>query len=95
MMFAVTCFDKPDHASVRTANRPAHLEYLKANAASIRIAGPLLTDDGGGMVGSLLLVEAPDRAAAEAVLSDDPYAKAGLFASTDIRPWRWVIGAPA
>ncbi len=95
MMFAVTCLDKPGHAAVRAANREAHLAFLKSHPESIRAAGPFLTEDGSGMVGSLLIVEGEDRAAVERLLAQDPYAEAGLFASTEIRPWRWVIGAPA
>lgn len=95
MLFAVTCFDKPGHAAVRTDNRAAHLEFLKANAGAVKIAGPMLTDDGTGMVGSLLVIEADDRAALDAMMEADPYAKAGLFERVEIRPWRWVIGNPA
>lgn len=95
MMFAVTCIDKPGHAETRAANRDAHLAFLKANAAAFRAAGPFLSDDGTAMVGSLLIVEAADRAALDTLLAGDPYAGAGLFASVEIRPWRWVIGAPA
>ena len=25
---------------------------------------------------------------------NDPYAKAGLFASVEIRPWKWLIKNP-
>lgn len=94
MLFAVTCLDKPGHLQVRLDNRPAHLEYLKANAAAVKIAGPLLTDDGEGMVGSFLVYDAENRAAVDALLAADPYAKAGLFESVTVRPWRWSVGNP-
>ncbi|WP_181703413.1 YciI family protein [Chthonobacter albigriseus] len=94
MLFAVTCIDKTGHAAVRTDNRSSHLEFLKANADAVKIAGPMLTDDGAGMVGSLLVIEAADRSALDALLAEDPYAKAGLFERIEIRPWRWVIGNP-
>ncbi|WP_181705087.1 YciI family protein [Chthonobacter rhizosphaerae] len=94
MLFAVTCIDKPGHAGVRTENRAAHLDFLKANADAVKIAGPFTSDDGSAMVGSLLVVEAADRAALDALLAADPYAAAGLFERVEIRPWRWVIGNP-
>jgi uncharacterized protein len=94
MLFVVTCLDKPGHAQVRADNRAAHLAYLKENEAAVKIAGPLLDEAGSGMVGSLLVVEAPDRSALDELLARDPYATAGLFAGVEIRPWRWVIGAP-
>lgn len=95
MLFVAVCLDKPDHLQLRLDVRPAHLEWLKANAARIKTAGPFLTEDGQGMVGSLLVFEAEDRASVEALAASDPYAAAGLFASVDIRPWRWAVGAPA
>ena len=30
----------------------------------------------------------------EAMADADPYAVAGLFASVDIRPWKWLIRNP-
>ncbi|MBH0237917.1 YciI family protein [Methylobrevis albus] len=95
MLFAVSCLDKPGHAEVRTDNRPAHVAWLKANGAAIKAAGPYLSDDGAVMNGSLLIVEAEDRAALDALLAQDPYLHADLFDSVTVRPWKWVIGAPA
>jgi uncharacterized protein YciI len=89
-MFVLICRDKPGHLEVRKANRDAHLAYL-AETGIVRLAGPLL-DDAGAMVGSMLAIEAPDRAGAEAFAAADPYAKAGLFASVEIMGWKKVIG---
>lgn len=94
MYFLLLCVDKPDHLPVRLANREAHLAYARETGA-VRIAGPTTTDDGSAMNGSLLVIEVADRAAAEAFVAGDPYGKAGLFASVTIKPWKWVIGAPA
>ena len=41
------------------------------------------------------MIEAADKAAAAAIAADDPYAKAGLFDSVEIRPWNWVFNKPA
>lgn len=90
MLFAITCTDKPGALELRMATRPAHLEHLKANETSLVLVGPLL-DAEGKPAGSLLVVEADDRAAAEAFASADPYAKAGLFESVVIRPFRTVF----
>lgn len=90
MLFMFHCVDKAGAADVRTANRADHLAYLEANADRIFAAGPLLSDDQSGMVGSLLIVECADAAAADAFAVNDPYAKAGLFDSVTIRPWRRV-----
>lgn len=89
MIFALICTDKPGSLAVRQASRPTHLDYLRNREADLHFAGPLL-DPEGNPCGSLLLIEAADRAAAESFAAGDPYAKAGLFESTVIRPIRQV-----
>ena len=93
MLFVFYCKDKPGHEEVRRANRMAHLDYLEAHKAQILVAGPLLAEpaDGSAMVGSLLILDVPDRAAAGAFAAADPYAKAGLFETVSIHPWRKVL----
>ncbi|WP_334175038.1 YciI family protein [Pseudoxanthobacter sp.] len=91
MLFAVTCFDKPDALPARLSARPAHLEWIDANKAQIRLAGPLLDPKGENPLGSLLVVEAGDLAAAESLLAGDPYRAAGVFAEVEVRPWRMTV----
>ncbi len=95
MLFAVHCLDKPGHAHVRAANRDAHLANLKALGDTLKAAGPLLSDDGTQMVGSLLLIDADSRDAVQAICAADPYAQAGLFETTIIRPYKLVLGTLA
>ena len=90
MLFAVICDDRPGALEVRNANRAAHLDYLKATGV-VAQAGPFL-DDEGKMRGSLVVIDVPDRAAAEAWAGCDPYGLAGLFAKVEIRAWNKVIG---
>ncbi|WP_340116269.1 YciI family protein [Pelagibius sp. 7325] len=91
MLFVLYCLDKPGHSDVRAANRPDHLDYLKSKLDSIVIAGPLLGDDGESVVGSMLVIDAADRAGAEGFAAGDPYAKAGLFESVAIKPYKKVL----
>jgi len=93
MLFAIICHDKKDHGHVRAENRPAHLEHLKAHADNAYVVGPMLSDDGESMVGSLLIMDMADREAVEEFAANDPYAKAGLFESVTIAPWKKVIPA--
>ena len=51
--------------------------------------GPLLSDDGTEWVGSAMLVELPHRAAVEAMLAGEPYAKAGMYADVEIHDWQF------
>lgn len=90
MQFAIYCLDKPDSTAVRAQARAAHLEYVDRHADKIVLAGPVLSDDGKDMIGSLLIMEFPDKAAAERFTQEDPYRKAGLFKSVEIRPFRKV-----
>jgi uncharacterized protein YciI len=94
MYFVVHCTDQSDHLHVRVSTRPSHLTWIEANRTHIRIAGPLLAADQETPIGTLMIVECPDLQSAQELIAQDPYAVAGLFAATDIRPWRWTIGAP-
>lgn len=92
MYFVGILADHDGALPVRMENRPAHLEWLKT--VPVPIAGPFL-DEKGDMIGTLIVVEAENEAEARALLATDPYAKAGLFKSLDLRPWRWGWGKPA
>jgi uncharacterized protein YciI len=89
MLFAISAIDKPDSFGLRAATRETHVGYLDSIVAQMLVAGPVLNADGQS-IGSLLIVEAENQAAAEAFAAADPYAKAGLFASVTIRPYRLV-----
>lgn len=89
MLYAVICRDKPGHLQTRLDTRAAHLAYIEETGI-VRMAGPFLED--GQMCGSLVIVEADDLAAAQAWTANDPYAKAGLFASATVTEWKKVIG---
>ena len=92
-LFVISCIDKPDSLSVRMAARDAHLAYANTGEkpVKVKLGGPYL-DSKGNMAGSLLIVDAPDRSAVDQFLRDDPYVKAGLFQSVDIRPYRVTVG---
>jgi hypothetical protein len=93
LLFVALCLDRPGQLELRLATRDAHLAFLARHAAQVKLGGPFLDAAGEKPVGSMLIVEAADEAAAHALLADDPYAAAGLFASVELRPWRRVVGA--
>ena len=93
MLFALLCTDKPQSLDLRMEVRAAHVKYLESLGASLKAAGPFTSDD-GQPTGSLVIIEAADRAEAKAITDADPYARAGLFASVDIRAWKWTIKNP-
>ncbi len=91
MLFCLYNLDQPDSQAVRQAHRPAHVAYLERQGERLVAAGPLLSDDGQAMIGSLIILDCADRGEAEAFAAGDPYAAAGLFATVTIRPWRRVF----
>jgi uncharacterized protein YciI len=92
MLFVITAFDWPGALERRLQVRPAHLEYLAGRAGRIKVGGPLLNDN-DQPIGSLLIIEADDRAAADAFAAGDPYRIEGVFERVEIRPWRAALGA--
>jgi uncharacterized protein YciI len=93
MLFALLCTDKPNSLDLRMQVRPEHLTYLESLGSSLKAAGPFTSDE-GQPIGSLVIIEAADRAAAQVMAANDPYAKAGLFAAVEIKPWKWLIKNP-
>ncbi|MFM2279261.1 MAG: protein YciI [Pseudomonadota bacterium] len=95
MLYAMICQDKPGALQLRLDTRPTHVDYLNGlNAAgTLKFAGPFL-DGEGKPNGSLVVVEAETIEAAKAIADADPYAKAGLFASVEVRAWNWVFNKP-
>ena len=90
-LFAITSRDKPDHLDLRMNTRESHLVHLRSLGDRLIAAGPTLDGDGKPN-GSLVVIDAADAAAAEAFAANDPYAKAGLFAVTDVSPWNALLG---
>ncbi len=93
-MFCVMCLDKPDSESLRLENRQAHLEYVMTQDY-VEVGGPLMSDDGATMIGSLLLLHTQDRTVAEGFVENDPYNKAGLFRAVEIHRFNHLLGALA
>jgi len=91
MLFAIHCLDKPLSTGLRAVTRDAHLSYVAHTGESVRIAGPLLAEDGERMAGSFIVLEAETIDQARAWNANDPYMKVGLFESVDIHAFRWTI----
>lgn len=93
-LFVLYALDKPEIGpDIRAKNRADHLEWAKSLGDALRIGGPLFGDDGETMIGSLMVFEFECVDMLKSILKTDPYAKAGLFQSQDIRPYKWVLGA--
>ncbi len=85
MLFTIFCIDKPGMAEKRAAAMPGHVEYLNQSSIKNIMSGPLMDDAMENIVGSLYVVDAPDRAAIEEFQKDDPLVKADIWHSVEIR----------
>ena len=88
MLYIIYQEDHPDGAAVRAANRDAHFAYLEKNRDILFLGGALLAEAGTTRTGSVLVINVPDRAAAEAFSRDEPFRKAGLFSTVKISRMR-------
>ena len=82
MLFAIHALDRAGALPARLANYDAHKAFLSDTArfgVKIVMSGPLVADDGQTMIGSLFLIDAPDRGAVEAFNRADPFAAAGIW----------------
>ena len=99
MIYIFSLIDRPDSAALRQRVRPEHKAYLAGMAERIAFAGPLVSDDGQTMLGSLLAIDFDSREAAHAWLADEPFTRAGLYASISIHAfvnlWPQKTGFPA
>lgn len=93
MLFVVIAADRPGALPKRLAARPAHLDYWNGTGA-VKIAGAMLTEQraDGDPKGSILIIDAPDRQAVDAMLAQDPYTLADVFESVRIELLRPGLG---
>lgn len=98
MIFAFHLIDRPNAGELRLRVRPEHKAYLAAVAGRIAFAGPLTEDDGQTMIGSLLVIDFDNRAAAEQWAAEEPFTKAGVYQTMSILPftnlWPQKAGFP-
>jgi uncharacterized protein YciI len=69
----------------------AHESYFASYGASFIFRGPIRSADGADNIGTALLLELPDRAAADKFWNEEPFARNGGYAR-DARIIRWVFG---
>lgn len=98
MIFVFHLIDKPNAIAMRLELRPIHKDYLAKMADKVAFAGPLKSDDGKDMIGSLLAIDFPDRAAANEWIRNEPFTKAGVYATVSVYPfenlWPQKVGFP-
>ena len=88
--FIVHSIDVPGSDALRAPLVEAHRDYMAQHADVMIARGRLMSDDGETVVGSALLLDVADRAAAEALWADEPFNGAGVYYQATIE--RWMFG---
>lgn len=96
MLFAFIGTDKPGMLQTRLDVRPDHVEFLNDlnSRGALKFAGPFLDKD-EKPCGSIVVIDVADRSEAEKIFSSDPYAKAEIFAMSEIKRWNWTFNNPS
>lgn len=96
MQFLVIARDGTDEDALerRLQVRPSHLESIAplVGSGNVLVGGAMLSGS-GDMIGSMLLMDFPDRAALDAWLEADPYVTGGVWKEIEIKPFRTAVGA--
>ena len=90
--YALIGHDGPHSLELRKQHRDAHITNLRAldQAGRVRHAGPLL-DDSGAPCGSVVIFEAENLQAAQALAARDAYVTEGIFERYEVRETRIVF----
>ncbi|MDY6948469.1 MAG: YciI family protein [Pseudomonadota bacterium] len=87
-MYVAVLITRPEKASLRETFKPAHDAYWDTRMDKIRLAGPMLSDDGSTRIGQIIILNVADRAAASDIVMNDPFVTNGLFGDITINRYR-------
>jgi uncharacterized protein YciI len=87
MHYVVYCVDHDGMVERRREYYDAHKAYLATSPVKTLISGPLLASDGETMIGSFFLYEADDMDAIVRFNREDPFNKAAIWRTVEIRPF--------
>ncbi|MBT3401136.1 MAG: YciI family protein [Rhodospirillaceae bacterium] len=88
MLYIIYQEDGPDSPALRAAHKPAHFAYLEEHKDILVLGGAMLADDDEARIGSVLIINVPDRAAADRFSENEPLRMAGTFKSVRITRMR-------
>jgi uncharacterized protein len=97
MLFVIHATDKKDGMPTRAKFYRAHrihLDQAEQHQVDVVTAGTLLADDGESPVGSVFVIDANDRAAADAFTRSDPYHVNGVWERVQIHRYNRKRGTP-
>jgi uncharacterized protein YciI len=86
-LFAIHALDNPDILTLRLEHYAAHRAYIETaetGGVHVVLSGPLQSDDGESMIGSLFIVEAESRERVAAFTDSDPFRIFGVWGPVTI-----------
>jgi uncharacterized protein YciI len=95
MLFAVHCIDAKGVDAIRSEHLQPHKDYLIGQKHVLVVGGALTAEGTDEPVGSLYIVNVPDRQAAIAFSRNDPFTSAGVFGTVTITAMRKSHWNPA
>jgi len=84
-VFLVLCYDGDGSAELRERELDDHLAYVEKHMDDYLVCGPLREPGDPKLIGSFFLVVAESAAAAEAIVSADPYVDCGMYAEIVVK----------
>jgi len=88
MLYMLYGVDGPDGAARRAVAREDHFAYLERHKDILVLGGATLKDEDDTRTGSVLIINVPNRAAADEFARDEPLRKAGVFKSYTVARMR-------
>lgn len=88
MLYIIYQEDGPGSKELREIHKPAHFAYLEKYKDILVLGGALLAEEDDARIGSVRILNVPDRATAEPFSENEPLRKAGTFASVKITRMR-------
>lgn len=84
-LFVFIGHDGPQGSEQRQLHRSRHVAYLEElhRDGKLVYGGPI-RDESDRSIGAVLVLDAPDHAAARAIIDRDPYFQGGVFERTEL-----------
>lgn len=93
--YLVKAYDRIGMGEKWEVLRQSHIDHWNGYGDAVAAAGAIMSGDADDAVpiGSMLIVQANDRAAAAEMLAHDPFTLQGVFSeNVEIRRWRLGLG---
>jgi uncharacterized protein YciI len=88
LLFIIYQEDVENSAPLREIHKPAHFKYLTEWEDKLVLGGAMMSDDGTGRLGSVLILNVKSRIEAEAFSANEPLRMGGVFKSVKITRMR-------